>query len=252
MQLAGKVAIVTGAAVGMGRAIAVALAREGASVAVNYSKSEAEARQTAALITAAGGRALAVRADVAVDAEARALIASTVDAFGRLDILVNNAGITRFIPFKDLEAVPDDIWNTLYDVNVKGAFSCSRAAAPLMRRQGAGLIINIASISGMRPSGSSIPYAVSKAAMIQLSGCLAKALAPEIRVNTVCPGAIGQTRWGEGSAGYDQRLEQTGKSTLMGRAGAPEDVVEAVLFFTTSAHYATGAVLAIDGGLLIA
>lgn len=252
MLLEGKVAVVTGSAVGMGRAIAVALARQGARVTVNYSKSIDDAQETARLITDAGGRALLVQANVAVDAEARLLIARTVEEFGRLDVLVNNAGITRFIPFKDLDDVPDEAWNALYDVNVKGAFSCARAAAPHMRKQGAGSIINIASTSGLRPAGSSIPYAVSKAAMIHLSACLAKAMGPQIRVNAVAPGFVGETRWWSERSDYEQRREQAGKSNVLGRSAVPDDIVEAVLFFATSAHFVTGTVVTVDGGASIA
>lgn len=190
MLLQGKVAIVTGAAVGIGRAVAIAFGREGASVTVNYSKSEDEAQATAQAVRAAGGRALAVKADVAADAQVREMVRRTVAEFGRLDVLVNNAGVTRFVGFKDLEGVPDEAWDTLYNINVKGAFQCARAAAPAIRAQTSGSIINIASVSGVRPVGSSIPYAVSKAAMVHLSACLAKALAPEIRVNCIAPGFV--------------------------------------------------------------
>lgn len=252
MLLEGKVAIVTGSAVGVGRAIAIALAREGACVTVNYSKSEKDAQETARAITDAGGRCLLVQANVAVDAEARTLVARTVEEFGRLDILVNNAGITRFIPFADLEAVPDDVWNTLYDVNVKGAFSCARAAVPFMRRAGGGSIVNIASISGMRPAGSSIPYAVSKAAMIHLSNCLAKTLGPEIRVNTVAPGFIAETRWFSARDDYAARRAQASAGNVLGRVAVPDDIVEAVLFFAASAHFVTGALVTVDGGATIA
>jgi NAD(P)-dependent dehydrogenase (short-subunit alcohol dehydrogenase family) len=196
--------------------------------------------------------ALLVQGNVAVDADARALVARTVEQFGRLDVLVNNAGITRFVPFKDLEAVPDEAWNSLYDVNVKGAFFCARAAAPHMRQQGAGSIVNIASISGLRPAGSSIPYSVSKAAMIHLSACLAKALGPEIRVNTVAPGFVAETRWWSVRSDYAQRREQASKSNILQRVAVPDDIVEAVLFFATSAHCVTGAVVTVDGGATIA
>jgi 3-oxoacyl-[acyl-carrier protein] reductase len=252
MLLSGQAAIVTGSAVGLGRAIAVALAREGASVAINYSKSKAEADETARAVEQAGGRAIVVQANVAVDADARALAARAAEAFGRLDILVNNAGITRFVPFKDLDGVPDEAWNSLYDVNVKGAFYCARAVAPFMRQQGSGSIVNVASISGLRPGGSSIPYAVSKAAMIHLSTCLAKALAPDIRVNAVAPGFISETRWWGSRPDYAQRREQAGKSNLLGRVAVPAEIAEAVLFFAASAHFVTGTVVTVDGGSVIA
>ena len=248
MLLEGKAAIVTGSAVGLGRAIAIALAREGAAVTVNYSTSKQDAEETVQAIEQMGGRALLVQANVAADAEVRAMVARTVEAFGRLDVLVNNAGITRFIPFGDLDGVSDEAWDSLYSVNVKGAFHCARAAAPVMRRQGAGSIVNVASISGLRPGGSSIPYSVSKAAMIHLSACLAKTLAPEIRVNTVAPGFIAETRWWGSRPDYDQRRQQSATNNPMHRVAMPDDVVEAVLFFATSAHFVTGSVVTVDGG----
>ena len=248
MLLEGKVAIVTGSAVGIGREIAIAFGQAGASVTVNYSKSADDANETVRLVQATGGRAMAVRANVTSDDEVRRLVHTTVEEFGRLDILVNNAGITRFVPFKDLESVPDDAWDTLYDTNVKGAFFCARAAAPEMRKQGSGSIVNIASVSGLRPVGSSIPYAVSKAAMIHLSACLAKALAPEIRVNAIAPGFVAETRWYQDLPDYETRRAQAAKSSLLLRAAVPADVVEAVLFLAGGAGLVTGTVITVDGG----
>jgi 3-oxoacyl-[acyl-carrier protein] reductase len=248
MLLQDKVAVVTGSAVGIGREIAIAFGREGARVVVNYSKSADEANTAARAVVAAGGQAITVQANVAADADARALMKRAVEEYGRLDVLVNNAGITRFVPFGDLEGVTDEAWDSLYDVNVKGAFHCARAAAPVMRSQKSGSIINISSLSGLTPTGSSIPYAVSKAAMIHLSACLAKALAPEIRVNSVAPGFVGDTRWYAGLSDYEQRRDRTARSTPLQRAAGPADVVEAVLFFAASAGFITGTVLTVDGG----
>ena len=167
-QLDGKVAIVTGEAVGIGRAIALAYAREGAKVVVNYSRSKQEAEQTAAQVKQAGGDSLTVQADVAQDAQARGMVAQALDKFGRIDILVNNAGITRFVDFADLEGLTDEVWDRLYAVNVKGTFFCCRAVVPAMKRQGQGHIINLASVAGLGPQGSSITYCCSKAAVVQL------------------------------------------------------------------------------------
>jgi 3-oxoacyl-[acyl-carrier protein] reductase len=250
--LEGKVAIVTGAAVGMGREIAVAFGREGAKVVVNYSRSRAEAEETAGLVESAGGEALLVQADVSKDAEVRAMVAQTLDRFGWVDVLVNNAGITAFVPFDDLEGLTDEIWDRLYGVNVKGTFFCCRAVAEPMRRQGAGRIINLASISGVRPQGSSIAYSASKAAVIQVSECLAKALAPEISVNVVAPGFIENTRWNEGRPNLDAMVKGVIQQTPLKRLGEPSDVAAAVLFLATSASYTTGAVLMVDGGRQLA
>src|SRR5512143_1282768 len=154
-QLEGKVALVTGAAVGIGRAISVAYGREGAKVVVNYSKSRKEAEETAQQVKRAGGDALPIQADVAKDGEVRAMVAQTLEKCGRLDILVNNAGITAFVDFADLDGLTDEVWDRLYRVNVKGTFFCCRAVVPAMRRQGQGRIINIASVAGLSPQGSS-------------------------------------------------------------------------------------------------
>ena len=149
MELAGKTAIVTGSAVGVGRETALALARRGANVVVNYSRSEAEARRTLADVEALGAGALLVRADVSQDGEVRDMVAQTVARFGGVDVLVNNAGITYFVDFKDLEGVTEAMWDRILAVNVKGVFFCSRAVVPQMQRQGAGCIVNIASVAGI-------------------------------------------------------------------------------------------------------
>ena len=249
-QLSGKVAIVTGAAVGMGRAIAVAYGREGARVVVNYARSEAEAEATAAQTRAAGGEAITIRADVSQDAQVRAMVAQTIERFGRIDVLVNNAGITAHVPLDDLEALTDEIWDRLYAVNVKGAFFCSRAVAGPMRRQGAGRIINLGSVAGQRPFGSSIAYATSKAALMHLSRLLAKVLAPEIRVNVIVPGSIAGTRWNEGRPNYDPvaGARAGAESALLQRQGTPEDVAEVAVFLAAGADFLTGVEINVDGG----
>ena len=247
-QLEGKVAIVTGAAVGIGRAIAVAFGREGARVVVNYSKSQREAEETAEQVRMAGGEPLLIQADVSQDPQVRAMVSQTLDRFGRLDVLVNNAGITRHIPFDDLDALTDDVWDRLYAVNVKGTFFCSRAVVAPMRRQGHGRIINLASVAGIRPQGSSIAYCASKAAVIQVTRCLARTLGPEIRVNAIAPGFIDETRWNEGRPNLDAMRQQVAGSIPLKRVGLPDDIAEAALYLATGADYMTGAVIVIDGG----
>lgn len=249
-QLQGKVAIVTGAAVGIGRAIAVAYGHEGARVVVNFSRSESDAEQTAGLVRAAGGEALVLRADVSEDAAVRAMVAQTVERFGAVDVLVNNAGITAHVPFDDLEALTDDVWDRLYDVNVKGAFFCARAVAPQMRRQGGGKIINLGSVAGQRAFGSSIAYCASKAALIHVSRCLAKTLAPQIRVNVIVPGAIAETRWNAGRPNFDPAAaaRSGAESAPLKRAGTPADIAETAVYLAAGADFLTGTVINVDGG----
>ncbi|MGD0265338.1 MAG: glucose 1-dehydrogenase [Candidatus Methylomirabilota bacterium] len=247
-QLTDEVAIVTGAAVGIGRAIAVAFGREGAKVVVNYSKSQKEAEETANLVKQAGGEPLLIRADVAQDRQVRAMVAETLERFGRIDVLVNNAGITAFVDFPDLERLTDDVWDRLYNVNVKGTFFCCRAVVPAMRKQGHGRIINIASIAGILPGGSSIAYATSKAAVIHLSKCLARTLGPEIRVNVIAPGFIAETRWNVGRPNLEATTQKAIQVAPLKRVGKPEEIADAALFLTTRGEFMTGDVIIVDGG----
>jgi len=251
-RLEGKVAIVTGAAVGIGRAIAVACGREGAKVVVNYSKSRQEAERTADLVRQGGGDPLLVQADVARDQQVRAMVAQTLDRFGRVDLLVNNAGITAFVPFSDLEGLTDEIWDRLFGVNVKGTFFCCRAVAGPMRRQGHGRIINISSVAGLQAQGSSMVYCASKAAVVHLSKCLARTLGPEIRVNVIAPGFIADTRWNEGRPDLEATTEKQRQAAALKRVGTSEDIVDAALYLATGADFMTGAVLIVDGGRVFA
>ena len=250
-QLDGKVAIVTGAAVGIGRAIAVAYGREGAKVVVNYSKSKGEAEETAGLVKKVGAEPLVIQADVAQDAQAKAMVARTLDRFGRIDILVNNAGITAFVDFPDLDALTDDVWDRLYSVNVKGTFFCCRAVVTAMRKQGRGRIINLASVAGIWPQGSSIAYSTSKAAVIHLSKCLARTLAPEIQVNVIAPGFIADTRWNVGRPNVEDVIRAAVQSAPLKRAGTPEDIADAALFLATRGDFITGDVMVVDGGRVL-
>jgi 3-oxoacyl-[acyl-carrier protein] reductase len=251
-RLEGKVAIVTGAAVGIGRAIAIACGREGAKVVVNYSKSRQEAERTADLVRQGGGDPLLVQADVARDQQVRAMVAQTLDRFGRVDLLVNNAGITAFVPFSDLEGLTDEIWDRLFGVNVKGTFFCCRAVAGPMRRQGHGRIINISSVAGLQAQGSSMVYCASKAAVVHLSKCLARTLGPEIRVNVIAPGFIADTRWNEGRPDLEATTEKQRQAAALKRVGTSEDIVDAALYLATGADFMTGAVLVVDGGRVFA
>ncbi len=181
-----KSALVTGSATGVGRAVAVALAKRGLAVAVNYSRSQKEAEETLAAVRQAGVPALLCKADVADDAAVRAMVARCRDEFGGLDVLVNNAGTTHFIDHTDLDALTDEVWDDILGVNLKGTFYACRATMPLLRERN-GSIVNVTSVAGLQGVGSSIPYAASKAALNCLTKSLARAFAPKVRVNAVAP-----------------------------------------------------------------
>jgi 3-oxoacyl-[acyl-carrier protein] reductase len=247
-RLDGKVGLVTGGGTGTGRAIGLALAAEGCSVVVNYSRSKTEAEETAHEICKTGVRSFAAKADVASDAEVGDMIGRTTRELGRLDVLVNCAGWTAFIPHRDLEALTDEIWQRTLDVNLRGVFYCSRAAIPSMVKQGHGCVINIASIAGITGSGSSIVYCASKAGILSLTRSFAMAFAPEVQVNAVSPGGIEDTRW---SIGQEEFNEMGRLQTPMKRIASVEDIAEVVLFLAAGRHFMTGQNLVIDGGRVI-
>lgn len=254
MDLRGKSAIVTGSAVGVGRAAALDLARRGANVVVNYSRSADEAQETAKLVEDAGARAIVVRADVSKDAEVRGMVDEAVRAFGAVHVLVNNAATTHFVNFADLEGMKEEFWDDIYAVNVKGAFFCARAAAKAMKDAGEGAIVNVASVAGVRAIGSSIAYAASKAAVINMTVALARVLGPEVRVNCVAPGFI-DTRWLRNGLG-DEMFERA-KQFESGRAPlkdvcTPETVSQLILSLIEGADLVTGQTVVIDGGVGIA
>ena len=238
-----KAALVTGAATGIGRAVALGLAARGYAVAVNYSRSAAEAGETLAEVHAFGVRGFAGKADVADDAAVRALVVRCRKEFGGLDVLVNNAGTTRFIDAQDLEAVTDEVWDGILGVNLKGAFHACRAAWPLLRER-RGAVVNVTSVAGLQGQGSSIPYAASKAALNCLTKSLARTFAPEVRVNAVAPGPV-LTRWLDGR---DEMVKKYVAAAPLGRAATPDDVADAVLFLATGANLMTGQVIVVDGG----
>ncbi|MGH2369430.1 MAG: SDR family NAD(P)-dependent oxidoreductase [Chloroflexota bacterium] len=243
-EMAGKVAIVTGGGTGIGRGCSLAFAARGARVAVNYSRSRDEAEQTAQDCAAAGGAGVAIQADVARPAEIDSLVYQTVDRWGRVDVLVNNAGTTVFASYDDLDAMTEEAWDQILDVNLKAVFFACRAVAPHMKRVGSGSIVNVASIAGLRPVGSSVAYCASKAAVLSLTQTLATALGPEIRVNAIAPGFIA-TRW---HAGREMNAERMRTVTPLRRNGTPEDVAEVALFLATSAAFVTGEIVVVDGG----
>lgn len=245
-MLQDKAALITGGGTGIGRAIALRLAQAGAAVSLNYSRSRDEAQQTADEIVAAGGQARICQADVADDAQVRAMVKEAAEAYGRLDVLVNSAGVTNFVPQDDLEGLEEAYWDRALNVNVKGMFFSCRAAAPHLKEQG-GCIVNVTSVAGLTAQGSSIAYAASKAAAISLTKSLARVLAPQVRVNSIAPGIV-MTRW---VAGHEDHVERLAAGTPLGRAATPEDVAEVAFANITQAGFVTGQNLVIDGGMFI-
>lgn len=246
MVLEGKVAIVTGGATGIGRSTALELAKHGAAVTINYSRSSGEAEDTIEQIKTLGGKAIMLRADVSKDEEARQIVTSTIEHFGRLDILVNNAGTTNFVDFNDLEGLSEEYWDRAMGVNVKGVFFCCRAAAPYLK-QNRGCIINVTSVAGITGLGSSIAYCASKAAAISVTKSLARVLAPEVRVNSVAPGVV-LTRWVDGQ---EEHIERLGKGTPLQRVCEADDVSEVIMSLITSGSMITGQTIVVDGGMFI-
>jgi len=251
MQIEGRAAIVTGAGTGVGRATALALARRGCSVVVNYSRSKDGAEETAAAASALGVKAVPCRADVTDDAGCRALVATAVRELGGLHVLVNNAGTTAFIPHAELDRVDDETWDRILAVNLKGAFQCARAARGALLESGGGEIVNVSSIAGIAGVGSSIPYCCSKAALNNLTLTLARVLAPKIRVNAVAPGFIegGWLQEGLGPA-YEAIKKAVELRSPLGRVCRPEDVADAILSLITGSDMVTAQILACEGGML--
>ncbi len=237
------VALITGSATGTGRACAMRFAKRGYSVAVNFSRSLKEADETLAAIKQLGVPALAHKANVADDAAVRDMVRRCKDELGGLDVLVNNAGTTHFVPHTDLEALNDKVWDDIISVNMKGTFYCCRAAMPLLKER-KGSIVNVTSVAGLLGQGSSIPYAMSKAALNCMTQSLARAFAPDVRVNAVAPGAI-LTRW---LKGREEMIESSIKQTPMQRVCTPDDVAEVVEFLANRAAMMTGQVIVVDGG----
>ncbi len=252
MEIEGKAAIVTGGGTGVGRATALELARRGCAVLVNYSRSEQEAEKTAAEVQALGVKGLAFRADVAEDAQCRAMVDAAAKEFGRLDILINNAGTTVFVPHPELERLQAEDWLRVYAVNALGPFQCARAARGPMDASGGGEIVNVSSVAGVAGVGSSIPYCASKAALNNLTVTLARVMAPKIRVNAIAPGFI-TGRWladGLGPA-YEPAKKHFESTNPLGRVCDPEDVRDAILSVVGGSDLVTGQVIVCDGGQLI-
>jgi 3-oxoacyl-[acyl-carrier protein] reductase len=244
-----KVALITGSATGVGAATAQMLAGRGYDLVINYSRSQAEAEATEAACRAAGAATLLLRGDVAQDADCRALVAATVERWGRIDALVNNAGVSVFGAAAEWEALDVETFQRVYGVNTVGAFQMVRACVPHLKAA-RGCIVNVSSIAGTLGIGSSLPYIASKGALNAMTLHLARSLAPEIRVNAVCPGMI-TSRWfvdGIGQEGFDKLKAAVEKRTPLGRAATPEDVAEAIVWLVDGARTTTGELLLLDGG----
>ena len=241
-----RVVLVTGGGGGLGRVLSVTFARAGYDVAVNYAQSVDDANATADAVRTCGATAQVVQADVSDDGAVRDMVRRVAAELGGLDVLLNNAGTTQFIPLADLDAVNDEIWDRLMAVNLKGPFYCARAAAPYLRER-RGSIVNTSSNSAFVPTGSSIPYMTSKAALVMLTRCLAQALAPEIRTNAVAPGWL-DTPW------IDKYVPEPRRAQLRAE-GAPrpaelDDIARAVLMLAETPSV-NGQTLVIDGGMLM-
>src|SRR6266481_4630292 len=243
-----RAALVTGAASGIGRAAVLALARAGYDVAINYSKSEREAKAVAGEAGRSGVRAILCPCDVADEALVRAMLKTVGDQFGRLDVLINNAGTTAAWKPKDLESISLEDWDRVFAVNVRGLFQVTRAAVPLLRVS-KGCIVNTASIVGLRPGPQPLPYAASKAAVVNLTKTLAYNLGPEIRVNAVAPG------WMEGDwmqrmlkDKYGDLMGKRAKATPLKRCVTAEDVAETMMSLVEGNRFVTGEIIVIDGG----
>ncbi|HTQ61312.1 MAG TPA: glucose 1-dehydrogenase [Candidatus Solibacter sp.] len=247
MSLQGKAALVTGATTGIGRAIAERFACEGVRVAVNYRKSREAAEEVVSAIHAAGGVAIAVAADVSIDSEVRAMLEQVASEFGRLDVLINNAGWSTRVPHRHLESLTDEIWDKTFDTNLRGVFYCVRAAVPLLLLQPGAAIVNIASVAGSTGVGSSVAYAAAKAGVLTMTKSLARALAPEIRVNAVSPGLI-RTNFA-GRPDSDSAFSAEENITPLRKLATAEECAEAVYYLAFTANSVTGQNIQVDGGL---
>jgi 3-oxoacyl-[acyl-carrier protein] reductase len=242
------VALVTGAASGIGRAATIALAEAGFDVVVNYSLSEQAARETAALVQAKGAKTLLFKCDVSDDPSVRKMLAAVAQEFGRLDAVVNNAGTTSKVKPADFEAMTAEEWDRVFAVNVRGMFQVTRAATPFLKAA-RGSVVNTASIVGLRPGPQPLPYAASKAAVVSLTKLLALNLAPDVRVNAVAPGWM-EGEWMQRMLGdrYEDLMARRAKATPLRRCATAEDVAEVIVNLITSNRFVNGEIIVIDGG----
>lgn len=250
MDLKSAVCIVTGSAVGVGAACAVQLAKKGARVVINYSKSEKEARETQAECHAAGGETILVQGDVSLDADCRRIVQAAIDKWGRIDGLINNAAITKFADQRDLDSINAEDFQRLYAVNVIGPYQMTRAATPALQKQG-GSVVMISSISGTNGVGSSTAYVASKGALNTMTLALARALAPKVRVNAVCPGLI-ETRWHTARFpnpdDYQKFRAKYAENVALGKPCSADDVAEVAVWLVEGGGMVTGEMILVDAG----
>jgi 3-oxoacyl-[acyl-carrier protein] reductase len=246
MDLNGAVAVVTGGNGGLGQRICHALAAEGAKIAVVYARSADEANAVVRDLTGSHQiEAAAFQCDVADPASVTRMVDDVVKRFGRIDVFVNDAAFNKAIPFQDLDSLSNEIWTKIIDVNLNGPMYCIKAVAPVMKRQGQGRIVNISSVAGLGPTGSSIAYAVSKAGLIHLTRCMAVALAPEVLVNCVAPGLLEGTR---ATANLrPEQVERSASTSLLKKAADKDDCADMVVTMCRT-ETMTGQTVVIDAG----
>jgi 3-oxoacyl-[acyl-carrier protein] reductase len=245
MDLRGTVSLVTGGNGGLGRRICRALADAGSNVAVVCRTSREDAEGVAQELRQLDVQAEVFLADVTIPEQIDALYQKVLDRFGRIDVLVNNAAYNQSVPFKDLEGLTPELWEKILNANATGPFLCCRAIAPIMKRQGNGRIVNISSVAGFQPGGSSIAYAVSKAALNHLTRCMAVAMAPEVLVNCVAPGLMEGTRMT--TRLLPAQIEIAMSTAVLGRAADRDDVADQVVTFART-DSTTGQTMVIDAG----
>lgn len=251
MSSSRKVAIVTGSATGVGAAAAILLAERGCHVLINYTRSEAEAKDTARVCESKGAETLVFQGDVSDEAACQGMARAAIEKWGRIDYLINNAAKTKFNPYENLDGLTAEDFLAIYKVNVVGAYQMVRAVAPQMKRQGRGAIVNNSSIGGITGIASSMAYAASKAALNMLTQSLSLVLGPEIRINAVAPGAI-QTRWLQGGMTpeqYQAFLVNAAAMVPLQVVPTAEQIAETLVWFLEGASVVTGEVLMVDAGL---
>ncbi|WP_445744633.1 SDR family NAD(P)-dependent oxidoreductase [Priestia megaterium] len=240
MMFKNKVVLVTGGGTGIGKATCMRLSSLGANVVINYSKSVEEAKNTYNQLSTDG---LLYQADISDKSQVKNMIIACVKKFGKLDYLVNNVGITHQLDMDDLEGATDDVWDKLWDVNVKGTFYCIKEAVPYLKKAEDAAIINIGSVAGITGLGSSVPYAVTKSAVHGLTKSLAFSLAPDIRINSIAPGAV-KTRWWKGN---EEKMKDLAGNILLKRISTPDDIAETICY-TLLQKSLTGQVITVDNG----
>lgn len=248
-----RVAIITGASSGIGAAAARMMASRGVRVTINYAGNTAGAEAVAKECAEAGSEALVIQGDVSDDAVCRSIVQQTLDKWGRLDVLVNNAGTTKSADQKDLDALDADDFHRIYGVNAVGTYQMVRAAAPALKASGDGSVVNTSSIAGITGLGSSMAYAASKAAVNTMTYSLARSLAPNVRVNAICPGFVDSEWWAKqhDEATIARLRKGAAATTLLGRGASSEEVADVLVFYALGARSVTGQLITIDNGTTI-